>query len=338
MNVGVEVRSKVTELVPGVTLGERMKRGAISAPEAPGIAWQITEAMEAVREKDIVHRDLKPANVEVTPDGNVKAPDFALARALENAPAGSIPPTRLCAVLRQARPASRLLLLWLIALALHAGSAAAQLASQSTIVDRQSGVAFPVALIPPGGGAPHRLTGTATRERTIFRLKVYAYGLYVNAGAARTVLAAFVGRPAAALESDQTFFQRLLDMRIPMTLRLVMTRDVAGEAIGNAFDDALKPRVARAATNSNKGDGSAALERFRSYFNLHELARGAEIVFSCSSGGRLNTTVDHQSRPEIQSPALCWALFDVYLGDRPISTDGRRSLVSSFPTLLAGSK
>jgi hypothetical protein len=231
----------------------------------------------------------------------------------------------------------RLLLLSLVVLAPHAG-AAVQLPAQSTIVDRQSGMAFPVALTPPGGGGPQQLTGTATRERTIFRVKVYAYGLYVDAGAARTVLAAFAGRPAAALDRDRAFFQRLLDMRIPMTLRLVMTRDVAGEAIGNAFDEALKPRLAGASTELNRPDIAAALERFRGHFNLRELARGTEIVFSCSPGGRLNATVNAESRPEIQSPALCSALFDVYLGEKPVSTDGRKSLVSGFPALLAGSR
>ena len=202
------------------------------------------------------------------------------------------------------------------------------------IVDRQSGIAFPVTITPPGGGAAQRLTGTASRERTIFKVKVYAYGLYVDAQSARAVLPTFVGKPATALEADEIFFGRLLEMNIPMTLRLIMARDVAGEAIGDAFDNALKPRVARV-TQSRRAHASDALERFRSYFNLNELARGTEIVFSCGSDGRLNTTVNGQSRPEIQSGELCWALFDVYLGERPLSTTGRRQLVRGFPPLLA---
>ncbi len=37
----------VMELVPGETLAERIKRGAIPVPKAMGIATQITEALEA---------------------------------------------------------------------------------------------------------------------------------------------------------------------------------------------------------------------------------------------------------------------------------------------------
>lgn len=235
-----------------------------------------------------------------------------------------------------AKYSGRRLLLCVVALGFHISPFWAQLAAQVTIVDRQNGVAFPVTLTPPGGSVPHQLIGTATRERTIFKVKVYAYGFYVDPGAARADLAQFVGRPADAL--DRTFFQRLLEMHFPMTMRLVMTRDITGEAIGNAFDDALKPRVAWAAKERNQTEGPAALERFRSSFNLRELRRGSEFIFSCSPDGRLNTVVNTQLKPEIQSPALCWALFDVYLGDKPISTEGRRSLITGLPALLSGSK
>jgi serine/threonine-protein kinase len=71
----------VMELVPGETLAERIKRGAIPLEEALGIATQITEALEAAHEKGLIHRDLKPANIKTTPEGKVKVLDFGLAKA-----------------------------------------------------------------------------------------------------------------------------------------------------------------------------------------------------------------------------------------------------------------
>jgi len=73
------VRALVMELVPGVTLGEKIKTGALPLNDALVIARQIADAFEAAHEKGITHRDLKPANVMVTPAGVVKVLDFGLA-------------------------------------------------------------------------------------------------------------------------------------------------------------------------------------------------------------------------------------------------------------------
>jgi serine/threonine protein kinase/Tol biopolymer transport system component len=74
----------VMELVPGETLADRIKRGAVPIEEALPIAKQIAEALEEAHEKGIIHRDLKPANIKVTPDGKVKVLDFGLAKAYES--------------------------------------------------------------------------------------------------------------------------------------------------------------------------------------------------------------------------------------------------------------
>jgi len=206
----------------------------------------------------------------------------------------------------------------------------------NTVSEPSSGVLFPVELEVPGGTTSHVLTGTGIRVKTILKVKVYAFGLYVDPNGARSVLGTYSDRSARDLEGDQAFYRRILDQDFATTLRLVMTRDVGGDDMADAFDGALRPRVQRAASAMGMPGGEQALDRFRSYFSLGEMTKGAQIVFSCSPDGSLTTAVKGELQPVIKSEALCWALFDVYLGEDPISGDGKKQLVARFPQILAG--
>jgi len=212
--------------------------------------------------------------------------------------------------------------------------AVAQSTTLDTFNEPHSGTPFPVSLTPPGDTTPHWIMGTGLRQRTILRVKIYAFGLYVDPEGARASLSRFAGLPASTLERDESFYRQLLDLDFAMTLRLVMTRTVNGADVAEAFDDALRPRMTRAMIDTNNSGDLAVLERFRGNLDVDEVKTGTEIVFSCGPAGRLATSVGGDERPPIDSRALCRALFDVYLGEDPISDDGKRSIIAGFHGLI----
>ena len=198
------------------------------------------------------------------------------------------------------------------------------------VTEPNTNVTFLTVLETPAG--TQVLTGTGVRTRTMLKVKVYAFGLYVDSAGARAALAAWRGKSASDLARDQSLYGELLKGAFPMTLRLVMTRNVGGDQMAEAFDEALGPRVAQAAERGMPA-GAEALARFRALFT-GELASGTELLFSWAPGSTLRVSIGGRQVGEIESAALCWALFDVYLGEKPISSDGKKTIIARLPGIL----
>ena len=201
----------------------------------------------------------------------------------------------------------------------------------SEVTEPNTQVTFSTELQRPAGA--QLLAGTGVRTRTILHVKVYAFGLYVDSAGARAALGAWRGKSAADLARDQALYRELLKGAFPMTLRLVMTRNVGGSQMAEAFDDALAPRVAQAAERGMP-NGADALARFRGFFS-DELASGTELLFSWARD-TLNVSIGGKPAGEIGNAALCWALFDVYLGEKPITSDGKKTVIARLPEILGG--
>ena len=199
------------------------------------------------------------------------------------------------------------------------------------VTEPNTQVKFPVQLSAPPGGGAQVLTGMGVRTRTVLKVKVYAFGLYVDSAAARSALSPWRGKNAEELARDQSLYNEVAKGGFPATLRLVMTRDVGADQMSEAFNEALGPRVAQAGQRGMTG-GPEALTTFRGFFS-NELSKGTELVFA-RSGDTLKVSIGGQNKGEIVNGALGWALFDVYLGEKPISTDGKKTVIARLPEIL----
>jgi len=85
----------------------------------------------------------------------------------------------------------------------------------------------------------------------------------------------------------------------------------------------------------NMPGGEAALDTFRGYFSVEEMTKDTELLFTCTPDGTLHTAIKGESAPNLESTALCWALFDVFLGEDPISNGGKKTVIANIPNILA---
>ncbi len=68
------------EMVEGVALDQRLRRGPLSQDEAVRYASQCLGALQYAHEHGVVHRDIKPSNLIIALAGGIKLLDFGIAR------------------------------------------------------------------------------------------------------------------------------------------------------------------------------------------------------------------------------------------------------------------
>jgi len=219
-------------------------------------------------------------------------------------------------------------------------------------VEPRTKVAFPVEASWAGGKTVQHLLGVGVRDKTIFKVKVYALGLYVDPAGAAKALAAWnpqtlgVGTGEGEMKAfykkvrkDEKFYKALLSGAFSKTMRWVFVRDVDGEDIAEAFADSLEPRLKALEKKERNSKGAEervaaatkSLAALKSWFT-EELEEGTELVFAWHPGGDLVVTQDGKEIGKLTSRHVCHALFDTSLGEDSVTPDAR----DDFPTGLAG--
>eukprot|EP00250_Pteridium_aquilinum_P026473 c33062_g1_i1 orf=494-1318(-) len=205
-------------------------------------------------------------------------------------------------------------------------------------IEPTTNVKLPTSIVAPGGSSPLSLVGTGYREKSIafIKVKVYAIGMYLDASIS-TSLAMWKGKTKDELSKDASFFKAVAEAPVEKAIKIVLVRDVDGATFWGALDEAVAPRLRTA----NAGPaGQEALDAFGEVFRGRSLKQGTSIYLAWVQPFKLQVAVSGDSMvPEsveasIVSADLVSSLFDVYLGENPVSPTTKASIASGLEALL----
>ena len=156
-----------------------------------------------------------------------------------------------------------------------------------------------------GQSAALRLTGTALREKAFFN--VYAIASYVAADHKPNGATALAGAD------------------VPKMLHLVMERDVDGEDMAEAIEDAIK--------KTHGGKFRSEISKVNRLLSSSEAVEGESLIFVHVPGTGLECVRKGGEKPgslTVNSVDFARAFWDIYLGPKPVTGDMKRALARSL--------
>jgi hypothetical protein len=179
-------------------------------------------------------------------------------------------------------------------------------------------------------GKAYTLVGAGIRKK--FGFKVYAMGLYlenVDAKRAFPSLAQKAGGTSkeqlAAGDRAQSFivwgsFDKIGVMHF--------VRDVGSEKIRDAFQEGFEEQLSDKAPTDVRDATNAFLKMVD-----RDLKSGDELILHTNGDGKIDMSIGGQNKGSVQNVKLARALWNVWLGSKPVTADLKRDLVNRIDEL-----
>ena len=180
------------------------------------------------------------------------------------------------------------------------------------VTEPSTGQSFPAARTVDGKS--FTLLGTGVRKKFMF--KVYAMALYAESSDGKKAFAA--GGDHGATWVAHGGFDKLGIMHF--------MRDVESEKTRGAYTETLADALA------DSSPIKASAQQFIALFD-HDMKKGEELSVHTSSDGKVVIDQAGTKKTMQAPPALVKAIWEIWLGKKPVSEDLRSSLVSRVDSL-----
>lgn len=175
----------------------------------------------------------------------------------------------------------------------------ALLAAAGASARQVEGISFPETVSV--GGKQLKLNGAGVRTKTMFKVKVYAAGLYLETP----------NRSAPAIiKSDE-------HKRIQLGMLRELSKDQVGEAIRSGFEKNAGPNIATLKTR---------LDRFVSL--MTDAKKGDQLIVTYLPGRGTLIADANGEKATIEGKDFADALFSVWLGQHPVDDDLKKALIA----------
>jgi hypothetical protein len=172
------------------------------------------------------------------------------------------------------------------------------------VKESSTGVEFPAQT--NAAGKPVAITGTGVRKK--FGFKVYAIASYLEAG---------------KLDKSRDPYSQLLTDGPTKLIVMHFVRSVDAGKIRETFLEGLEKNIPNYKGSPARKDAEAFLNA------MTDVGEGDKIELTWSQGGKLNVKIKGQSRGDFQNPLLAQAVWGIWLGGSPISSDIKNGLVAN---------
>lgn len=155
------------------------------------------------------------------------------------------------------------------------------------------------------------MSAEATGTSFSFTTKeLYDVTLYLDEEGARTAFAPFRGKDLDAVSSDEKFQKLVAEADFPKLVVLSFSYKGSARDLREDFSEELGKQGA-------KRDAGKFVNYFRKDYEP-----GDEVIIRIAPGGRVATSVNGESKGEIQSPALARALLSMWMGRQLVADIG----------------
>jgi len=208
--------------------------------------------------------------------------------------------------------------------------------NEEFVLEALTGVPFPKEIKSPNGSS-QVLVGCGARLMTPLKVKVYTIGLYVAPEDTSSVLSQWRkdSEQSTVPFSDDPKFSNAVSQynSFDRTIRLVMCREVEGGHLAKGFDRSMLWRIKKVA-NDLPG-GKEGLKKVNSFFRGKVIPEKTVVTFSSTKEGKLIVTIGNKEFPPVNSPALCWAFYDMYFGEKTVAPVAKKAVYEGYERMLA---